>query len=292
MSDLNFSIIIPHYNIPKLLQRCLDSIPQRPDLEVIVVDDNSSPDIVDFDHFPGSDRPDVTLILDKKGGGGGYARNLGLDAAKGKWLLFADSDDYYVEGAFDVIDRELSDEIDILFFNIKLEGCWLTKFTSFHKSYEQYTVDGNSIPIRFGKWQPWNKVISAKVVHDNKIRFEEVPVGNDALFALNAAKYCERYKIIQDRLYTYTSSNSGSLSQAKMDFNRLMLHTAVRVRINLFFAENGYYRLILLLLGRSTIRSMIRNYGWRKTFIYFRYVKKYFGLGKYLRCRILKKLHL
>ena len=67
MSDLNFSIIIPHYNIPKLLQRCLDSIPQRPDLEVIVVDDNSSPDIVDFNHFPGSDRSDVKLILDKKG---------------------------------------------------------------------------------------------------------------------------------------------------------------------------------------------------------------------------------
>ena len=32
MTDLNFSIIIPHYNIPHLLQRCLDSIPRRDDL--------------------------------------------------------------------------------------------------------------------------------------------------------------------------------------------------------------------------------------------------------------------
>ena len=45
----SYSIIIPHKNTPKFLQRCLDSIPQREDLEVIVVDDNSDPNIVDFD---------------------------------------------------------------------------------------------------------------------------------------------------------------------------------------------------------------------------------------------------
>lgn len=61
-----YSIIIPHYNIPDLLQRLLDSIPQREDIEIIVVDDNSSSDVVDFNHFPGSDRNDVRIIFDKK----------------------------------------------------------------------------------------------------------------------------------------------------------------------------------------------------------------------------------
>ena len=49
---INYSVIIPHKNIPKLLQRCLDSIPVRDDLQVIVVDDNSDLDVVDFSHFP------------------------------------------------------------------------------------------------------------------------------------------------------------------------------------------------------------------------------------------------
>ena len=50
---INYSIIIPHKNIPNLLQRCLDSIPNREDVQIIVVDDNSDPNIVDFDKFPG-----------------------------------------------------------------------------------------------------------------------------------------------------------------------------------------------------------------------------------------------
>lgn len=54
--EIVYSIIIPHKNIPDLLRRCLDSIPQRPDIQIIVVDDNSSPDKVDFAHFPGRER--------------------------------------------------------------------------------------------------------------------------------------------------------------------------------------------------------------------------------------------
>lgn len=39
--QINYSIIIPHYGIPELLGRCLRSIPERDDIQVIVVDDNS-----------------------------------------------------------------------------------------------------------------------------------------------------------------------------------------------------------------------------------------------------------
>ncbi|MDR2475404.1 MAG: glycosyltransferase family 2 protein, partial [Bacteroidales bacterium] len=38
----NYSIIIPHKDIPDLLRRCLDSIPYRNDLQIIIVDDNSN----------------------------------------------------------------------------------------------------------------------------------------------------------------------------------------------------------------------------------------------------------
>lgn len=42
MDSPSFSIIIPHYDIPDLLMRCLKSIPVSEDIQVIVVDDNSS----------------------------------------------------------------------------------------------------------------------------------------------------------------------------------------------------------------------------------------------------------
>ena len=91
-----YSIIIPHKNIPQLLQRCLDSIPRREDIQIIVIDDNSSPEIVDFAHFPGRERDDVEIVFTREGRGAGYARNEGLKRAKGKWLLFADTDDFFL----------------------------------------------------------------------------------------------------------------------------------------------------------------------------------------------------
>ena len=93
----NYTIIIPHKNIPSLLKRCIDSIPKRKDLQIIIVDDNSSSSIVDFENFPGKERNDVNIIYTKEGRGAGYARNVGLLQADSKWVLFADADDYYPE---------------------------------------------------------------------------------------------------------------------------------------------------------------------------------------------------
>ena len=62
-----FTIIIPHKNVPDLLQRCLDSIPKRDDLHIIVVDDNSDSKIVDFDRFPGLNIRNARSYLPKKG---------------------------------------------------------------------------------------------------------------------------------------------------------------------------------------------------------------------------------
>ena len=92
MSTINYSFIIPHKNSVKLLNRCLDSIPQREDIEIIVVDDNS-------DEKPIVKRTvEVVYLTYKESNGAGKARNIGITKAKGRWLLFADCDDYYVNG--------------------------------------------------------------------------------------------------------------------------------------------------------------------------------------------------
>lgn len=89
--NISFSFIIPHKNCPDLLQRCVDSIPDRDDVQIIVVDDNS-----DDEKKPAIYRRDVEIVLldAEHSKGAGRARNEGLKHAKGKWLLFADADDY------------------------------------------------------------------------------------------------------------------------------------------------------------------------------------------------------
>ena len=95
MNEIAFSFIIPHKNTPDLLQKCLDSIPRRDDVQIIVVDDNSDPEKVDFDHFPGLEDSMVEVVFDKKGGGCAYATNIALDHAVGKWVVRADADDFF-----------------------------------------------------------------------------------------------------------------------------------------------------------------------------------------------------
>ena len=117
----NYSIIIPHKNIPTLLQRCLDSIPQRDDVQVIIVDDNSDPSIVDFENFPGLKRKNTIVVFDKSSKGAGHARNIGIEHSNSKWLIFADADDFFNYCIGECLDKykDASEDI-ILEFGISL----------------------------------------------------------------------------------------------------------------------------------------------------------------------------
>ena len=84
------SVIIPYYNRPQKLERCLNSVFAQTfsNLEIIVVDDCS-------EVLPSIERTDVTYIRNKENGGPGYSRNQGLAIAKGDFVAFLDCDDYW-----------------------------------------------------------------------------------------------------------------------------------------------------------------------------------------------------
>ena len=81
-----FSIIIPHRNSVNTLPRLFNSIPDRDDLEIIVVDNSPVP----------LKREQITttrtfnLYYSEPNRGAGGARNVGIEQAKGKWFIFAD----------------------------------------------------------------------------------------------------------------------------------------------------------------------------------------------------------
>jgi len=72
-----------------------------------------------LEKYPELSRPYLEFIRAQKNGGAGYARNIGLDQAKGKWLLFADADDFYVENMPDIIYSYADSEADVIFFKNK-----------------------------------------------------------------------------------------------------------------------------------------------------------------------------
>lgn len=216
MKQYTYTFIIPHHNCPILLNRCLDSIPQREDIQIIVVDDNS-----DEDKRPCIKRNDVEVIyIDAEHTkGAGRARNYGLKAAKGKWLLFADCDDFYAEGFLDVLDKHKDEDIEVLYFNYNYlnggNGSIIkdNKLQNYIESYNgtKYVSDY----IRYCNKTPWTKMFKNSFVRLNKMYFEEVPNGNDILFSICAGHKCRQYNIIHDRLYNYVKTSNSIVTSKK-----------------------------------------------------------------------------
>ena len=209
-----YSIIIPHKDTPNLLQRCIDSIPDREDVQIIIVDDNSDTTKVDFDNFPGKGKPNVEIYYTKEGKGAGYARNIGLSHAKGKWVLFSDSDDYFSFGINAILEKYKCSNADIIFFNVKYTGAKY-KSTNFAYELNAYMLskpnDYLETFLRYKFGPPWGKIIDLKLITENNIRFDEVPKNNDTMFSLQIGYAAKKIIIEKNEGYIY-ECRDGSIS--------------------------------------------------------------------------------
>ena len=218
---MDISIIIPTKNSPHLLERCLQSIPIRENIEVIVVDDNSDSSKVDFKHYPGLNRPYTQVYFTKEGKGAGYARNVGMSHAKGKWLLFADSDDFYNQEAFDELSKYVNTSADVIYFNVNSVDTNTLKPSNRDKNFQKYIdlyLDGkdkNGDNIKFRKWEPWNKLIKRELVKSHDITFDEIPRCNDMIFSLLVSFYAKHIEVTDSKIYCVTT-NPQSITKTKI----------------------------------------------------------------------------
>lgn len=235
MDEVNYSFIIPHKNIPDLLQRCLDSIPHRKDVQIIVVDDNSDPKKVDFTCFPGVRDQQTEVYFTKEGRGAGYARNVGLSHAKGKWLLFADADDFYAESFLEKLDEYVESSFDIIYFSIySLESNTLmpsdrdANIDLFFRKYDGSIRSADY--VRFKRWGPWNKMIRKSFWQKYNIQFEEIPFGNDMFFMVSLGILTKKIKLLNEKLYCLTYLSS-SISYTPRSFDLEILNFKLNSQI-------------------------------------------------------------
>lgn len=115
------SIIVPVYNVERFLDRCIKSLTSQTyqNIEIILVDDGSTDNCPQIcDDFAKKDKR--IRAIHKANGGLSSARNVGIDAAKGEYISFVDSDDYI---AADMIERAYraiaGQNADLCIFGIK-----------------------------------------------------------------------------------------------------------------------------------------------------------------------------
>lgn len=223
MSDILYSFIIPHHNNPDLLNRLIETIPCRDDIEVIVVDDNSLDDLKPHDLR--SDCKCYFVNADETKGAG-KARNIGMEKAQGKWLLFADSDDLYEKGFIEILDKYSSKDIDILYFDVyytwDLEKCQERWPQRYSESITNYLKNRNSkywlLMIKHIIQGPWNFMVRSNYVQNIGAKYEEVPKGNDAYFHHYVAMNTDKCDVVGDKLYYWLWSDNG-ITHKKRDWN-------------------------------------------------------------------------
>ena len=123
MNEITFSIIVPVYLVEEYIHRCVESLIQQTynSIEILLIDDGS-PDSCPriCDEYAKAD-PRIKVIH-KTNGGLSDARNTGISQAKGKYLIFVDSDDYIDIDSCERIKKYADMNVDIIICDAKTEG--------------------------------------------------------------------------------------------------------------------------------------------------------------------------
>ena len=213
---INYSIIIPHRASINLLKRAIDSIPDREDIQVLVID--NTPHQIDFSLLD-SNRINKALFyysdLEK---GAGHARNIGLNYATGEWLLFLDADDFFTKEAFEHFDKYIHTDYDIIYFSSTSLSSDTLKKADRHKYYTRIVNDyvlgkeNAEDKLRFTYSSPCSKLVKNKLIKENAIQFDEVPASNDLMFSIKSGYFAN--KVYADNFTAYCMTvNNGSLTR-------------------------------------------------------------------------------
>lgn len=227
--DIKYTIIIPHYNDPIRLKRLLKSIPMhRDDIQPIVVDD-CSPNIQELSLLKQQYKR-VEWHTTKENGGAGAARNIGLAHVKGEYLLFADSDDEFIEGAFKTLDQTLKTDADLTYYlaNAKIEDSdepsnRATRFNNFCLNYLKEKSRKNLITLKSEHVVPWAKVYKSTKIKELGILYDETRHNDDVAFNVKCALMIDTIKVVPKSIYTIYKRDESLTTQKDIQalFGRL-----------------------------------------------------------------------
>ena len=225
MPSLEISIIIPHYNAVRQIRELLSDIPSDPRLEVIVVDDRSTEDIGELRGL--LREPGRTLLLnDRPSKGAGTARNIGVENARGKWLVFADADDRFTEGWDSIVLSYVDSGYDEVFFAPTSRNAVTGEPGARHRHYEELVKRHSAVgsektetELRYGFYTPWSRMVRKDVFTDHGIRFDEQLVANDVM-AMTRCAFFARTVFADPRTVYCVTCGEGTLTgnQRKDDF--------------------------------------------------------------------------
>lgn len=208
---ISYTVIIPQRNSIDTLPRLLNSIPEREDIEVILIDNGSKP--ISKEDIKGVSR-DYKLLWSSPDRFAGGARNVGLENAHGEWLIFADADDFFTPNAFDAFDSHKDGVEELVYFKSESVYDDTLEPSDRHLLFNSYIdkfLSGKSdeLGTKLAYLVPWGKMIKRELIENNRIRFDEVLAANDVYFSTLVGYYSHTFTVDDSVVYVITTRRAS-----------------------------------------------------------------------------------
>lgn len=234
--DNKVSFIVPVYNVEKYLKRCVDTILNQTykNIEVILVDDKARDSSGALCDKIAKEDARVTTIHKEINEGLGYARNTGLEATTGDFIVFVDSDDYIDLTLCEKCVNKLNGTgADACYYGQKKDICGRIKEYSFSGLKEEYVgesivndfltntlaqdVDQTGAPT-IGM-AAWKMMYRAEVIKNNNLKFvsERDWLNEDLFFRVELVKHIKKIAIVPENLYYYCYNDASLTTSYRPD---------------------------------------------------------------------------
>ena len=229
------SIIVPVYNVENYIERCLNSLVNQTfkDIEIITINDGSTDKSLELLNKYAKEDIRVSVI-DLGDEGVSYCRNLGIEKANGKYIMFVDSDDWIDFNMVEVMYKKAEEN------NIDLVMCsYIREFKDHSKEkifnlpeeiiYKEDKVKNELLrklvgPVKEELSNPemldalgtvWGKLYRADIFKENKINFvdlKEIGSAEDTLFNIFTFNYLKKVMFLNKPMYHYWRDNPKSVT--------------------------------------------------------------------------------
>jgi glycosyltransferase involved in cell wall biosynthesis len=238
MINVKVSVIIPIYNVEKYVGKCLDSVVNQTlkNIEIICVNDGSTDNSLRIlEEYSQKDRR--INIINKKNKGASWARKTGLNAAKGEFIAFVDSDDWVESDTFEkMYENAIQNNSDLVMLNFRFYdetkneySDWpdynIAKYFDENVDFNNFVFDHNSIKIHLLNLShtAWSKLYRSEFLskYDDFYLEMAISLGEDVPFHVQVLLRANRISFCNYKLYNYRTSNLNSICNLSVNNEKI-----------------------------------------------------------------------
>ncbi|WP_400240623.1 glycosyltransferase family 2 protein [Methanomethylophilus alvi] len=243
------SVVVPAYNVEKYVAQCLDSIINQTfsDLQIICVDDGSTDHtLAILEEYAKKD--DRIEVYSQSNMGPGVARNKGMEYARGKYIIFIDSDDYLNHQMFEhmYLISERNDADITICKAYELLGDktslmeWSVKYQYAPELEVFSAADVKDHIIQLSEGWAWDKLILLSHLKNNNIHFPNLSNSEDMMLVFPAIILAQRICIVYEKMVYHRVNISTSVSSRRLKAPFCFIESCVLLKK--FLEKNDLYK--------------------------------------------------